>query len=92
MTIYVFLFFYLLFSLSHSLIFLDNQAPKVQNDNQKMLIEILQKASTNYSKPTTETNNKINNWFELELKRNNDHLSPIVKEKNAFTLEDIERN
>ena len=67
-----------------------NQYPKAQNDNQKKLIEILQKASTNFGR-APEAGNKINNWFELELKRNNDHLSPIIKE-NAFTLEDVENN
>lgn len=69
----------------------NQQYPKVQNDNQKKLIEILQKASTNYNKVPGEGGNKINNWFDLELKRNNDLLSPIIKE-NAFTLEDIENN
>ena len=70
----------------------DHHPPRAQqNDNQKKLIEILQKASANYGKAPADTGNKINNWFELELKRNNDHLSPIIKE-NAFTLEDIERS
>jgi len=72
---------------------LTHYAKVVQNDGQKKLIEILQKASTNFGKTaaTDSTGNKINDWFELEMQRNNNHLSPIIKE-NAFTLEDIENN
>lgn len=69
-----------------------NHPIKIQTNDQRKLIEILQKASTNHGKlSNTEKSFKINNWFDLELRKNNDLLSPITKD-NAFTLEDIEKN
>jgi len=71
-----------------------NQFVRVtQNEEKNRLFELLKRATITGKKlpGTDSTGNKINDWFELEMQRNNNHLSPIVKE-NAFTLEDIERN
>ena len=72
-------------------IFSDIQQSIRKTDQQK-LIDILQKASNcGKQQSTTDNSLKINNWFESEFKRNNDLLSPIIKE-SAFKLEDIEKN